>query len=349
MSSVKPASATAPASASASGDERVSAPAIDAAGVEGAAARRFSRWLEARIPPSPTITLSQRNIFIFPTRTGFGFSLLLVLLTLGAINYQASLVYGMAFLLGSLFLVTILYTFRNLSGLRLELVEQRSAFVGEDMPFSVRVSRPATSRREGVQLGWPDTVRQWATLYEAESDVVQIYVRAKRRGYLHPGRLLIETHYPLGLLRAWTWVDLNAAGLVYPKPIFAPYPQRRHSRRQEGTLVDPAGSDDFADLRTYQPGDPVRHILWRSYAKSDDLVVKNYASYVEPRLGFDLDDLPGDLEERLSRLAGLALTATREGREFGARIGPRNFAANTGEAHLEAVLRELALFGSRRE
>lgn len=313
---------------------------------EHALSQRFSRWLEQRIPASRTITLSQRNIFIFPTRTGFAFAGLLILLILGAINYQASLVYAMAFLLGSLFLVTILYTFRNLSGLRLEISEQRPAFVGEALPFSVRVTRPAGAPREGIQLGWPASVKQWAQLYESESSVVELFLQASRRGYLRPGRLLVETHFPLGLLRAWTWVDLNAAGLVYPKPLFGPYPERHKSRRQDGTLMDPAGSDDFTDLRSYQPGDPIKHILWRSYAKSDELSVKNYASYVEPRLYFDLDQLPGDLEERLSRLAGLALQASREGREFGARIGPVDIAPNSGEVHLESVLRELALFGA---
>lgn len=307
--------------------------------------QRFNRWLEARIPPGRSITLSQRNIFIFPTRTGFAFAALLVLLILGAINYQASLVYAMAFLLGSLFLVTILYTFRNLSGLRLEITEQRPAFVGEALPFSIRVTRPKGAAREGVQLGWPGSVRQWAQLDQAESHIVSIFVQATARGYLRPGRLLVETYFPLGLLRAWTWVDLNAAGLVYPKPIFGPYPEQHRARRQDGTLIDPAGSDDFTDLRSYQPGDPIKHILWRSYAKSDQLAVKNYASYIEPRLYFELDRLAGDLEERLSRMAGLALRASRDGREFGARIGPVDIAPNTGEHHLEAVLRELALFG----
>lgn len=307
--------------------------------------QRFNRWLETRIPPSRSITLSQRNIFIFPTKTGFAFAALLILLVLGAINYQASLVYGMAFLLGSLFLVTILYTFRNLSGLRLEITEQRPAFVGETLPFNIRVTRPRGVAREGVQLGWPGTVHQWAELYDSESSIVSVFVQAKRRGYLRPGRLLVETYFPLGLLRAWTWVDLNAAGLVYPKPIFGEFPNHHRSRRQDGTLMDPEGSEDFTDLRAYQPGDPIKHILWRSYAKSDELAVKNYASYVEPRLWFDLDALPGDLEERLSRLAGLALRATREEREFGAHIGPVEIAPNSGDVHLEAVLKELALFG----
>jgi len=306
---------------------------------------RFNRWLDRRIPPRRQITLSQSNIFIFPTRTGFVFGGLLVLLTLGAINYQSSLVYATAFLLGSLFLVTILYTFRNLSGLQLEQVATRPGFVGEDVEFAVRVSRPQGRGREGIQLGWPEGIKQWAELYEHEAAVVRLYVQGVRRGYLDPGRLLVETYYPLGLLRAWTWVDLDARGICYPRPIFSELPQASHSRRDEGELMDPQGSDDFTDIRSYQPGDPIKHILWRSYARSDELMVKRYASFVEPRLSFDLDDQPGGLEERLSRLTGLALRASRAELEFGVRLGGRQIGPASGDAHLEQVLRELALHG----
>jgi hypothetical protein len=135
---------------------------------------RFTSWLDRRIPPSPQITLSQRNVFIFPTKTGFAFGGLIGLLILGAINYQASLVYGVAFLLGSLFLVTILYTFRNLSGMTLELTGARSGFVGEDVEFSIRVIRPEGRRREGIQLGWPDGIMQWAEFGEQETDTVKL-------------------------------------------------------------------------------------------------------------------------------------------------------------------------------
>ena len=103
---------------------------------------RFGAFLDRRIPPAPQITLSQSNIFIFPTKLGFTFGGLLVVLILGAINYQNSLVYGTAFLLGSMFIVTILYTFRNLSGLSLEVADSQPGFVGEDICIAVRVKRP---------------------------------------------------------------------------------------------------------------------------------------------------------------------------------------------------------------
>jgi uncharacterized protein (DUF58 family) len=190
---------------------------------------------------------------------------------------------------------------------------------------------------------------QWAELYEHEAATVRLYVAAGQRGFFRPGRMLVETYYPLGLLRAWTWVDLDARALVYPRPLFEELPRPASGRREEGELIDPLGSEDFADVREYRPGDPVRHILWRSYARGGDLAVKRYASYQEPRLWLDIDAVRGSLEERLSRLTGHALTAARQDREFGLRLGASVVAPARGEAHLERVLRELALYGLPRE
>ena len=309
--------------------------------------KRFSRWLDRRIPPKNRITLTQKNVFIFPTKTGFAFGVLIGLLILGAINYQASLVYGVAFLLGSLFLVTILYTFRNLAGLTLELSGTRPGFVDEDVEISIRITRPKGRAREGIQLGWPEGIMQWAELSELASYVVRLYVRAPARGYFNPGRLLVETYFPLGLLRAWTWVDLDVRALVYPKPIFGEYPRSVSGHRDEGQLIDPLGSDDFNDIKAYRPGDPIRNIIWRSYARSDELMVKEYASYVEPRLWLSLETVEGKLEEKVSRLTGLALKATREEREFGLDLGTTRISPSRGESHLEQVLKELALHGLR--
>jgi uncharacterized protein (DUF58 family) len=322
----------------------------DTSSGSGLIAQRFGRWLDRRIPPGSEISLSQRNVFIFPTGIGFMFGGMLALLILAAINYQASLVYAVAFLLGSVFLVTILYTFRNLSGLRLELAGARPGFVGEDVEFSVRVVRPPDGRRrrrgrEGIQMGFPGGIMQWVELHHQEADLVRLYMQATRRGYLRPGRLLVETYYPLGLLRAWTWVDLDARALVYPKPRFGELPELSSGKRDEGELVDPQGSEDFTDIKAYQQGDPVKHIIWRSYARGDELMVKRYASFMEPRLWLDLERTAGDLEERLSRLTGLALEASRLRREFGLRLATLTIKPAIGEAHLERVLRELALYG----
>jgi uncharacterized protein (DUF58 family) len=306
---------------------------------------RFSRWLDRRIPPTRRLTLSQQSIFIFPTVTGFLFGGLVMLLILGAINYQNSLVYGVAFTLGSLFLVTILYTFRNLSGLTIELMSAGTGFVGEDVEFQVRVSRPKGKGREGIQLGWLGAITQWAEVYDSEACAVRLFARAERRGWLDPSRLLIETQYPLGLLRAWTWVDLGARALVYPQPMFADQPEHVSRRGDDGELMDPQGSDDFNDMRDYRSGDPVRRVMWRVYARADQLVVKEYTSYLDPRLMLDFERVAGGVEERLSRLTGMALVAARSGRDFGLVLPGTTIRPGVGDQHRDSILRALALHG----
>lgn len=304
---------------------------------------RFKRWLNRRIPPQPSITLSQRSIFIFPTRIGFVFLLLLLTLLLAAINYENSLIFGLVFWLGSVFFITIFYTFRNLSNIRLELQKSGTGFVGEDIEFSIKVSRPENSKREGIQLGWPNEVKQWAELYDNSSNTVHLFVNAKQRGRLNPKRLLVETFYPLGLLRAWTWIDLNASAIIYPKPLFHDHAFTSTGDNDEGELTQCSGSDDFQDMRDYQPGDSPRHIHWRSYARNDVLVVKQFTSYAETRLILDWFQLEGDTEIRLSRLTGMALNAYKSDKEFGLKLPQIEISPNIGKAHLDQVLKELAL------
>lgn len=328
--------------------ERVQAAPVNRSSKKSAASGisgQFGSWLDRRIPPQARVLLTQRNIFIFPTRTAIAFGILVVLLLLGAINYQNSLIYGVAFLLGSLFLVTILHTFRNLSGLTLELLDSRPGFVGDDIEFNLRITRGPGKARHGIQVGWPQAIKQWVEMHAQDAVAVKLFSTAPKRGWYNPGRLLIETRYPLGLLRAWTWVDLNARALVYPKPEFTALPDPVQGQRDDGELVDHQGSDDFSSLRDYQPGDPVKHILWRRYARSDDLVLKEYSGFVEPRAWFDYERAAGDIEARLGILTGWVLQAKQRDQEFGLRLPGQVIEPGVGDAHVASALEALALFG----
>jgi uncharacterized protein (DUF58 family) len=46
---------------------------------------------------------------------------------------------------------------------------------------------------------------------------------------------------------------------------------------------------EFADRRAYTPGDDVRHIDWRAFARSDQLLVRTFREEIAPRLDVVLD------------------------------------------------------------
>ncbi|XLM20216.1 hypothetical protein MKD33_17815, partial [Chromobacterium piscinae] len=77
---------------------------------------RLRHWWLARLPLQDRCELTQRRIYLLPTR--FGLLLLTVALAVwvGALNYQVSLAYALAFWIVGLALVAVLMAYRQLSG-----------------------------------------------------------------------------------------------------------------------------------------------------------------------------------------------------------------------------------------
>jgi hypothetical protein len=86
-------------------------------GIRAQIKARFRGWIDQRIPPAREVTLDQRRIFIFPSRVGFFFGGCLLVMLLAAINFENNLSYALTFWLATLFIVAILHTYANLSGL----------------------------------------------------------------------------------------------------------------------------------------------------------------------------------------------------------------------------------------
>lgn len=305
---------------------------------------RFNSWLDRRIPAQSNITLNQRSIFILPSKVGGAFFILILLLLFGGVNYQNSLIYATTFILVSVTLVTIFHTYKNLAGLQLELVKSGRGFVGENIEFQIKVSKPNQDLRDDIRLSWPNSPAQYAQIHDTTSDIVHLFTPAVRRGWFNPGRILIETSYPIGLIRAWTWIDLNANALVYPKPLFGDALMLGDNHEEDHSSIRLDSNDDFYQMRSYQEGDPIKHIAWRSYARSDDLLVKEFAGYQGKDIILDWYQLDGDIEFKLSRLTGMALTAMRANKEFGLRLPNIEIAPNSGANHLDAVLKQLAVY-----
>ncbi len=307
--------------------------------------KNFDAWLDRRLQPRERVTLDQRRVFIFPTRFGAWLGVLLFCLLVAAINYENSLVFALCFLLGSQFVVSMLYTFRNLSGLTLSAGRSESVFAGEDAPFEVVFSREGPRGYEALYAGFPDSPIQQFDLVDDTECRVRLYTRARRRGRMRPGRMLVETFYPVGMLRAWTWVDLGMECIVYPRPIEAGRLPASAGGDEEGEHTAGSGSDDFAGIREYRPGDSLRQIAWKSLARGQGLYTKEFEARLDRRLWIDWDYLPGmNTEARLSRLCFWVLEQHRERSEYGLRLPGVVISPDIGEAHRDRCLRALALY-----
>lgn len=307
---------------------------------------RFSRWVSRRIPPARAITLDQRRIFIFPSRAGLFFMACLAVMLLTAINFQNNLSYALTFLLATLFIVTTLHTYANLSGLTIRAVRAQPVFAGQQSQFELMIERGKQREHYALHLKWPDSSEGLVNLVAEDAVKVQLYLAAPRRGWFHPGRLLLESSYPLGLLRCWTWVDLDLRAMVYPRPLASPELPGVAGGRPEGADLAVVGSDDFYGVRDYRRGDSLRHIHWKALAKGQGIQSKQYTAYAERRVWLDWEMFAGlGTEQRLSHLCHWALAFEAEGAEYGLRLPGLVISPGLGEKHRDRVLQALALYG----
>lgn len=317
-----------------------------ATSLRGRAKQRFRAWVNRRIPPARSVTLDQRRIFIFPTRVGLFFSLCLLVMLLASINFQNNLSYALTFLLATLFVVATLHTYANLSGLTIRGVRAQPAFSGQQTEFEIQIERGRKRDHLALYFSWPGSSQSCINLLAEDEERLQLHVQLGERGWYSPGRLHLCSTYPLGLLRCWTWIDLDLCALAYPRPLTSGQLLGQSSENSDGVAVPVEGSDDFYGFRDYRRGDSLRQIHWKGLAKGQSLQSKEYAAYTDLSQWLDWEMFPGvGVEQRLSHLCFWALEFDRRGDEYGLRLPSLVVEPSSGERHRDEVLKALALYG----
>jgi uncharacterized protein (DUF58 family) len=273
------------------------------------------------------------------------FIVVLVVIWLVATNFENNLVFGAAFLLSAMFVVVIFHTFLNLSGLSIEAGRAYSCFCGGRAEFGILLRQKGHRFRDSIDLHYSLSDKISTSLPGTELTTVSLAVPANKRGWFSPGRVTVETIYPLGLLRAWVPLDLNMRALIYPRPVDA-QGVATSAATGHGEKEISGGSEDFRGLEKYRPGEPLNHIAWKHYAQQHGLLTKQYADPVDEQVWLDWDAFPGlDTEARLSRLCGWLIKVSSGSGYYGLRIPGIELAPARGDAHRDGILRELALFG----
>ncbi len=307
--------------------------------------QRMQRWLAARLPAVTQIRLDRRNIFILPTGPGLLFLAASTLIFITAINYILSMAFGLAFLMVSVFLLSILYTFRNLQHLSLRRLPAEPVFAGQEAVFQVLLQREGERAHEMLELAFPGQRVSLANLLDNVEARVPLYLSAPQRGLLKAPRLRVQTRFPLGLWRAWSIVDLSMQCVVFPRPVAGPLGGRVNASASGKSEASVKGTEDFQGLRSYQPGDSLKQVAWKSFARGQGLQVKQFVDQVDDRLMLDWAMFPGlEPEERLSRLCHWVLELDRAGVDYGLRLPGVEIDMGGGEEHRLRVLTALALW-----
>lgn len=324
---------------------------------------RLRRWFEARLPPADSVTLTQRTVYILPTRPGLMLLMTLLVLLVASINYQLNLGYLLTFLLAGTALVGMHVCHGTLRGLAMNLIAPAAHYAGASTAFDIKLTNMRRSVRHGIGLsvldpqavnGKKSAARHWAwTDVPAQgSSTVQVAFTPTRRGLHRLPALTAETRFPLGTFRVWTVWRPAAQVMVYPAPELAPppLPIGEACAHGAGNATRAQSSGEFDGIRGYRRGDPLKNVLWKKAAKASEqggessgLVVRDSQQTQRDELWLDLRQAdPPDLEHQLSRLCAWVLQADRLGLRYGLRLGAVEVRPDIGEAHKRQCLEALA-------
>ena len=242
--------------------------------------------------------------------------------------------------------------------------------------FSVEVH---LVNRRWLLGGWLITVRDAVTNAECSLSPEVMFIQspagAEVRGHYRVrlesigrydfGPVYVGTHFPWGLVERGIILEVPGTLIVYPRiGRLAPGWKRRLSAATElaNQSVPRSGpfEDDFYRIREYRMGDDPRAIHWRTSARRNELMVKEYRENRDRSMLVLFDGYvpqSANLEERQRFFAGLSFVATlclehlRSNRE--ARLGflasgkaMFEWSGGAGEARLETLLDGLAQFES---
>jgi uncharacterized protein (DUF58 family) len=203
----------------------------------------------------------------------------------------------------------------------------------------------ARAHRRGLRLRGTDSSHP--VVWDATGVHADIPVPTHRRGPVSLGPWVLERVDPWGLMRRRVGEVEGVALLVVPRvrPVsLAALPS---------ALADFGGSAEmgtttFATLREYVIGDELRHVHWRSSAKTGKLMMRQYVDVTRPRITLVLVaeerayTSADEFEEAVDFIASLAAVASSSGLdvEVVTTSGER---ASHGGGRSTAVLDLLAL------
>ncbi|MFA7664858.1 MAG: DUF58 domain-containing protein [Burkholderiaceae bacterium] len=321
--------------------------------------RRGRAWFEPMLarrhrPVAGDHRLRHRHVYVLPTRPGLIYGVVVLAMLIASINYRLSLGYALSFLAAAVALVAMLQTWRNLATLVLRPGRADPVFAGDFATLTAIVRNPGRLDRFALSFVAPGVASPHDFDIAGGTEcIVALAAPARRRGWHPAPRLRLETRFPLGLWRAWTWWQPAIRLLVYPRPEPPGRPLPAHVASAGEGRTPGSGDQDLAAQRPWRPSDSPRRIAWKTVARtaSDELIVSEYEGGAIGELLLDWQQLPAawDAERRLSQLTRWVLEADALGVRYALALPGSTAAPDSGPVHRARCLEALATWGLASE
>lgn len=305
---------------------------------------KVSQWIDRRTPRQAQTVLKQNNIYILPTRYGWLMLMILILILVASTNYQNNMGFMAGFIVLAIGLLSVFYTFRNLKGLEIRCHKMPTAFAGDEAVVPLQVINNSQSMRIGIGIGFSKKSVYYVDVDALSQAAAELRLSTESRGLMNVPRMVCTSIFPFGIFEAWSWIRSPYQLLVYPKPISCPELLIASKEGiEEGHHIE-EGSEDFHSVRDYQPGDPVKQVMWKAYARERGLLSKEFEDHVGEQHSLSWESVAHyERELAISYLADAVLQAEESQQIYALRLPHVTIDKGQGIEHMHTCLKALAL------
>ncbi|MGW9585795.1 DUF58 domain-containing protein [Microbacterium sp. NPDC055455] len=170
-------------------------------------------------------------------------------------------------------------------------------------------------------------------------------IPTSRRAVVKVGPVSVVRGDPLGLFERVHRRDEPVDLFVHPRTVLFDGQSLGFLRDLEGLPATDLSPDDvsFHALREYQPGDDLRHVHWKSTARTGRMMVRQYEETRRSHFVIGLSTSPADyrddeeFELAISAAGSLGLRALRDSHRVEVRVQERALPSGTGKQFLDSL------------
>lgn len=298
-----------------------------------------------------SITLKHNTIYVLPSTLGVYFSVVASLNFVMGINYQNNLILFMAYLMFVIIIFALLLGYSNARSLTVSFKYAIDSFAPQtpQLVWQIEADDPCQS----ITLSYPKDLKNACYITRVKNEVIkcQLSLPYTKRGCYKLKPIKIASNYPFGLVSVWSYIQPNKAVYVYPSIIKTTNQKHQNlvaNNTDEGTEKH-KGDDEFESLITHLPEMGLHRISWKHYAKTQQLLVKQFSDFKSADAQFDFNLVTGDTEQRLGQLCFLVCQAFESDINYSLKLPNKLITTNSGKLHHQRCLQALSQVGNDNE
>lgn len=265
--------------------------------------QRFVKWLHLRFRYKGARTLKQNEVLVFIYQQGFLYLVLILITFIAGINYANNLILGFCFLISAILCISFYLSFKQLHAVTLDVTVDEVGRVGEAFTVKINLQQQNTNPKflNFKFTDVTDQVQIQSHLFDQKQQSVELVFIPQQRGKFEVPAIQIFSTYPLGLVRAWTYIYLTETYWIAPEAKSLSQNFQNSSNTGEPDL------DEFKELRNFKIGDSLQSVSWKQAARGQGLFVKQFEDLVDTHaMQIEYGQMPSaDHEEKLSFMMAL--------------------------------------------